>query len=488
MELTAEVCRKARLSRDPRFDGQFFTGVKTTGIFCRPICPVVPPKEENVDYYPSAAAALEAGFRPCLRCRPETAPQSAAWKGIASVAARILRKINEGFLADHSVPELADVSGISERYLRKLCVRYAGAGPAQLELARKSLLAKQLLFDSSLSIADIAYTAGYNSVRRFNEHWKSQFAKTPSAMRRRPLSAEQGWIRVQIPVAPDFDYAAICGFLASRCIDGVEVVEATGAATSIRPYIYRRVMTLDGQPLLVELDYEPARRCLLLSCEQSSVHCLPRLIATVKRVFDVEAPAGMIMNHLAESEEFKTQLQGRKDIRLPGAFDPFEAAVRAIVGQQVSVKAACTLLSRLTERCGEKVPANRFCLERAFPTAIAIVQADLNGLGITGARIRCLKDLAQLKLDCPDVFSEAADPQWRRDRMQAIKGIGPWTLSYLEMRAFSLPDAFPAGDLGVRAALEKNGLRPSETETQRLSVGWQPWRAYATLLLWQRLV
>ena len=481
--LNPETCRKARLSRDARFDGQFFTAVKTTGIFCRPVCPVVPPKEENVEYFPSAAAAMEAGFRPCLRCRPETAPQSAAWKGIEALASKVLRKIDAGFLAEHSVPELAESMGISERYVRDLCQRYAGASPSQLEQARRALLAKQLLFDSSLSIADIAFAAGYQSLRRFNEHWKAMFGKTPREMRRNPPEENHGWIHIRIPVTKHFDADSVFDFLKTRLVKGTEnmVQDEQGQKE------YQRVLLVKEQPLLIRVKYLIKQHCLAVYCEQAALPRLQDILSTVKRVFDVDAHSDIILQHLSACDEFKTQLVGRKDIRLPGAFDPFEAAMRAVVGQQVSVKAACTLLTRLSEHCGAAIPANESGFERALPDAQQILAHELDGLGLTAARIASLKAIAQLQVDEPEVLSFEYDIELRREKLLAIKGIGPWTVSYLEMRAFSLPDAFPAGDLGVRIALQKNGQRPSEKQVRDMSSLWAPWRAYATLLLWQRL-
>ncbi len=500
MELTANTCQQARLSRDTRFDGLFFTGVKTTGIFCRPICSAVAPKEQNVTYYPSAAAAMNAGFRPCLRCRPETAPQSAAWKGIESVAAKILRHINDGYLVDFSIADLAEKVGISERYLRDLCQRYAGASPSQLELARKSLLAKQLLFDSSLSIADVAFAAGYNSVRRFNEHWKSQFHKAPSLMRRnfkhsKTMAPTDGvlepesWIHINIPVAKGFDAASVFSFLATRIIAGSEAIikfEESGVTC------YRRLLQFDNLILPISVSYDPSNSCLVLSCEAQGLKLLPRIIQSVKRVFDVESQGHIIWQHLAKTKEFKQQLKsiaasGQSDIRLPGSFDPFEAAMRAIVGQQVSVKAACTLLTRVTARCSKVVENNSWGLTQALPMAQDILDHDLSGLGLTAARINSLKIVASLKIKEPEVFDFDYDSELRQQKLLAIKGIGPWTVSYLEMRAFSNPDAFPAGDLGVCIALEKNGVRPTEKQVREMSVSWAPWRAYATTLLWKRL-
>lgn len=517
--LDPHVCQQARLSRDVRFDGLFFTGVKTTGIFCRPICSAVPPKEENVTYYLSAGAAIAEGFRPCLRCRPETAPQSAAWLGIEAVAGKILRYIDQGYLIEHSVPELAESIGISERYLRQLCQRYAGANPSQIELARKSLFAKQLVFDSSLSITDIAFASGYNSVRRFNEHWLQQFGKAPSEMRSKRRAFQQcnpgcnqdgSWINLRIPVIEGFDADSIFSFLATRIISGSEaIITHKAKKNSERVTLeYQRVLQLDVQLILLAVSYDEKNACLLVSFkkiengsigqksigdEVNALKLLPRIFQLVKQVFDVETNAQVILSHLKNSDEFAKQLatrerNGLQDIRLPAAFDPFEAAMRAIVGQQVSVKAACTLLTRLCERCGTTVADNEWQLIRTLPNAQSIVDNDLSGLGLTGARINSLKAMALLRISEPEVFSFGYDNEVRRKKLLAIKGIGSWTVSYLEMRAFSNPDAFPAGDLGVRVALEKQYVRPTEKQVYELSKPWAPWRAYATVLLWQRLI
>ncbi len=512
------LCQQARLSRDVRFDGLFFTAVKTTGIFCRPICSAIAPKEENVTYYPSAGAALAAGFRPCLRCRPETAPQSAAWVGIEAVAAKILRHIEHGFLVDHSIPELAQNVGISERYLRQLCQRYAGASPSQIELARKSLFAKQLLFDSNLSISDIAFAAGYNSVRRFNEHWQQQFGKAPSTMKvssRMKVSSKMSDsglrakhsdmkhehkhknsdadILLRIPVIKGFDAQSIFAFLSSRIISGSEALVISEDDERLEKSEYRRVLSLDDQLILLSVRYDKKANGLLVNCGAESLSFLPRILKIVKQVFDVEANAAAILAHLKSSAEFHPQIiereqQGVNDLRLPAAFDPFEAAMRAIVGQQVSVKAACTLLTRITQRCGKPVVENSWGLQQALPNAEGILANNLDGLGLTQARINSLKAMALLCSEEPEIFSQDYDRESRREKLLAMKGIGPWTVSYLEMRAFGQPDAFPAGDLGVRIALEKQGIRPSEKQVREISKPWAPWRAYATVLLWQRLV
>jgi len=494
------LCQQARLSRDARFDGMFFTAVKTTGIFCRPICSAVPPKEKNVSYYPSAGAALAAGFRPCLRCRPETAPQSAAWVGIEAVAAKILRHIEQGFLVDHGVPELAQKVGVSERYLRQLCQRYAGASPSQIELARKSLFAKQLLFDSNLSITDIAFAAGYNSVRRFNEHWQQQFGKAPSKMKVSGLRAKSSEVKnsntdilLRIPVAKGFDAQSIFSFLSSRIIIGSEALVTSVDDKKNEQSEYRRILSMDDQLILISIRYDKKAQCLIVSCGADSLDFLPRVLKIVKQVFDVDANSAVILAKLKSCDEFYPQLcarekQGLNDIRLPAAFDPFEAAMRAIVGQQVSVKAACTLLTRITQRCGKPIAENPWGLQQAMPDADSILAHNLDGLGLTQARINSLKNMAKLRVKEPEVFSLVYDSDLRREKLLAMKGIGPWTVSYLEMRAFAQPDAFPAGDLGVRIALEKDGIRPSEKQVREISKPWAPWRAYATILLWQRLV
>jgi len=476
--LDSKVCRRARLSRDTRFDGQFFTAVKTTGIFCRSVCPAQPPKEKNVLYYPSAAAAFNAGYRPCLRCRPEVAPRSAAWQGAEAIASRVLNHIQNGFLAEYSVLELAEAMGISERYVRDLCQRYCAASPIQIEQARRTLLAKQLLFDSNLSITDIAFASGYKSVRRFNEHWKSQYGKAPSAMRKKKNSGGDSDLVIHIPVSEYFDYGSTLQFLAGRAVHGVEYIDRKQ---------YQRVIKSGQQYLAVSVEHEKNKKRLRVSCSKKGLTALPDVIAQIKRVFDVDAPVQQILQDLSSTRQFKSQLKEQKDIRLPGAFDPFEAVLRAIAGQQVTVKAARTLLNRLVERCGPKVKTANSNLSRAFPEPAMLIKANLDKLGLTTAKIDCIRTVAKLAVEEPEIFALHSDPQWRREKLLAIKGIGPWTVSYLEMRAFSMPDAMPAGDLGVRMALEKKAVRPTEKQVLEMSKLWQPWRAYATLLLWQRL-
>lgn len=484
----AATCRRARLSHDARFDGVFFIAVKTTGIFCRPVCRVTPPKEENVRYLASAAEAFAQGFRPCLRCRPETAPTSAAWLGARAIAKRVLRSINQGALTSLSVTDLAEKMGISERYLRSLCQQYAGASPNQLELARRSLLAKHLLFDSTLSITDIAFAAGYQSVRRFNEHWKQQFGLPPSQVRKQGRS-QQALIRrnksqgfeLFISLPADYDASALLAFFRLRQLPLVEEVGDN---------YYRRCIRLpQGQVSEFEVTFCHKPERLQLTLEFQALAYVSDIVALVKRLFDTEAPLAKILFDLRQDTFLNQALEQYRvnDIRLPGTVTPFEAAVRAIVGQQISVKAAITILKRILSRLWQVTDVESESL-RPFPQPEDFRDFNFDGLGLPQSRINTLNAVVEKFCRTPELFELNADPQLRNEALLSIKGIGPWTVRYLEMRAYALPDAFPAGDLIVRQSYSQLvGAEKiiSERQLNEISLAWQPWRAYVTILLWQ---
>ena len=477
-----DVCRRARLSRDVRFDGVFFTVVKTTGIFCRPVCPVAPPLEKNVFYVPSAAEAFQLGYRPCLRCRPETAPMSAAWLGNEAIAARVIRAVNQGQLQHVSVTQLAERMGISERYLRKLCQQYAGASPVQMDQARRSLLAKQLLFDSNLSITEIAFASGYQSVRRFNEHWKQQFGQPPSAMRKRQASDNEGRsFKLYLTAPENYDFESLLAFFRLRQLHQIERVSDEDYQRSIR--------LSNGDTTVIKICFNCTRKRLELSLATDALIFVSEIVVLVKRLFDLEAPVSRILSDLASDPNISIAIDrlSLQDLRLPGTVTPFEAIFRAIVGQQVSVKAAITILNRILLRLYGEDSKSEVVL-KPFPDAEDFTGFNFDGLGLPQARINTLTSVVDAFIQQPRIFEFNADPEVRRNTLLEIKGIGPWTVNYLEMRAYAMPDAFPAGDLIVRQSYSQ--LINSEkilTEKQLLkhSENWQPWRAYATLLLWQ---
>ena len=498
--LNADACERARLSRDARFDGRFFIGVVTTGIYCRPVCPVQPPRAANVRFYGSAAAAARAGFRPCLRCRPETAPGSPAWSGSPATVRRALRLIDDGALDGAGTDELARRLGIDARHLRRLFDRHIGASPLQVAATRRLHRAKQLIDATDLPLAAVAQAAGFGSVRRFNDVLRRVYGRTPRELRqrRRQRSAgarHGGTLRLRLHYRAPCDAAAMLGFLAPRAIPGVEAVDAVRGT-------WRRAFRLAGGPRENE-DRTGASPAGFAAagvvrvetggdgCFEAEV-CHPDALvlldvtARLRRLFDLDADPLSFGRHLAGAPRLTDRVAALPGIRVPGAWDGFETAVRAILGQQVTVKGATTLAGRLVDALGEPLPDHLrdASLARTFPSPPAVAGFDLRSIGVPARRATALRTLAgavaagELDLDA------TADADTTRARLIAIPGIGPWTAEYIAMRALRDPDAFPAGDLGLRKAVSP-GAPVSSKELQAMAETWRPWRAYAALLLWQ---
>jgi len=487
--LDARVCYRALETRDARFDGRLFVGVTSTGIYCRPICPARTPKFENCRFYPSAAAAQEAGFRPCLRCRPETAPEIGAWRGTSNTVSRALALIAEGALDgdDASVDRLAERLGIGERQLRRLFKQHLGASPIAVAQTRRVLFAKQLIHDTQLAMAEIALAAGFGSVRRFNETFRQLFQRPPSALGRRPVAAAAGGmvsasatgVTVRLRYRPPYDWPAMLSFLATRAVEGVERVEGD---------LYRRTVNQDGLLGTVEVGHAPERSSLVATIRFPSVGALAGIVARIRRVFDLDADVALIGAHLAQDPLLGPLVAARPGLRAPGGWDGFELACRAVLGQQVSVEAARRLAGQLVRLCGSKLPADQLAdpaLPLAFPTAQQVMAADLAPLGMPGARKAALQTVARAALADPHLFQPLATVEATVARLRAIPGIGEWTAHYIALRAVREADAFPASDIGLlRGAAGGTGLRPSPAELRGRAEPWRPWRAYAAQHLW----
>uniref|UniRef100_A0A486XSI1 DNA-3-methyladenine glycosylase II n=1 Tax=Rheinheimera sp. BAL341 TaxID=1708203 RepID=A0A486XSI1_9GAMM len=449
--LNPDTCHQARLSRDARFDGLFFTAVKSTGIFCRPICPAKAPAEHQVCYYPSAAAASAAGYRPCLRCRPDSAPGSAAWQGTNTALQRAIRLIDAGDLQQQSQAELANRLGISERYLRKLFTEQLGMPPKQYAITQQVLFAKKLLHETSMPVSHIAFQAGFNSVRRFNDAFKRQLQLSPLQIRRGKVSRNKG-LELTLSYRPPLAWQQMLGFWRARTLDGVDWVAGQQ---------YGRSFSFMQQAGWFEV--APARdNNLLLQLYWPGQHGLFSLVRQIRRLLDLDANMLQIEQHLSCHPLFQRGIVN--GLRIPGVWDSWEAGVRAILGQQVSVAAARTQLNRLVQALGEPITADR----RLFPTPTAVLNSDLQMIKLPDARRNTLKALAQAILQQPD----AAADQWL-----TIKGIGPWTVNYAKLRGQSDTDIWLAGDLGVQKALAKTGVN---SDISALA----PWRSYATFQLW----
>lgn len=480
-----EIYERARLSRDVRFDGQFFVGVRTTGIYCRPICPAVAPRSENVTFYPSAAAASEAGFRPCLRCRPECAPGTPAWYGTSTTVRRGLRLISGGALDGGSIEQLADRLGVTSRHLRRLFTQHVGASPLAVAHTQRLHFAKRLIDQTNLPMSDIALASGFGSVRRFNDAFRKTYGRTPRELRRNSDVAldEASALSVRLGYSQPFDWDGLLAFFAGRATPGVEQVVAGS---------YLRTVTLGGGPGVIECRLDPDRQQVLLLLHGiETAHVFPA-VQRVREMLDLDAPVAQVRALLQADAGVAALVDNQPGARVPGAWEGFELTVRAILGQQVSVKAATTLAGRIANRYGEKtaLPASlrgrgSITLGRLFPTPAKLARARFNNLGMVGSRVQTIRLLARAVINGDIDFETAQDPAEFCERLKTIKGIGDWTAEYVAMRVLKHPDAFPASDLGLLKALgdEVQGAQ----ELLRRAEKWRPWRAYAALLLWGSL-
>lgn len=455
--LDPETCHRARLSRDARFDGHFFTAVKTTGIYCRPVCPATPPRERNVRYFASAVEAAQAGYRPCLRCRPDSAPGSPAWKGVDTTLERALRLIDEGTLQEGSLVELSDRLGISDRYLRQLFQRRFGVSPKGYALYQQCLFAKQLLHQTRLPVTDVVYASGFRSIRRFNDCFRTQMGLSPSELRRR-TAPDAGGLTLQLAYRPPYAWQRVQAFLAQRLIDGMEWI---GDDHYGRSFAWREAR---GH---FTATHDPRRQRFLVALELDDLTAMKAVVATIRRVLDLDADTRAIEAHLAQAVPGLALVEG---LRLPGIWSQFEAGIRAILGQQVSIGAARRLVQTLVDQLGEPLPGPSGGQRRCFPEPANVAASDLAFLKMPGARRETLRRLAQWHLDNDDTRDAS---QWL-----ALKGIGQWTVDYARMRGASHPDIWLGGDLGVKKALgELGGATPTDAS---------PWRSYLTFQLWNR--
>jgi len=482
MDMDDDACYRAFQMRDARFDGKVFVGVKTTGIYCRPVCPARTPKRENVTFYPSAAAAQEAGFRPCLRCRPEASPDLGAWRGTSNTVSRALGMIEAGALDGGDVDALANRLGVGERQLRRLFRQHLGASPIAVAQTRRVLLAKQLIHETRLPMAEVAMAAGFGSIRRFNETFQQLFSRPPAALRRlggeAETAAESGGVTLKLAYRPPYDWEAMIAFLAGRAITGVEAVSARS---------YARTVEADGARGLVIV--EPGEGDFLrITVRLPNLQALPGVIARVRRVFDLAADPGVIGAHLSEDPRLAPLVTARPGLRAPGAWDGFELAVRAVLGQQITVGAARNLAGKLTAAYGERLddPVSAgLGLTHVFPAPERLVGEDIAALGMPRARGSALEGLARAACDDPLLFDAKRSLEEAIGRLRALPGIGDWTAQYIALRALREPDAFPPTDVGLmRALADAAGRRPNPAELLDLAERWRPWRAYAAQHLW----
>lgn len=470
MKLSNEQCYAALLARDRRFDGQFFTAVSSTGIYCRPVCTAKTPRKENVSFYPSAVLAQQAGYRPCLRCRPECAPGQARGMDSDVLASRASELIDGGFLDRHDVPDLAHRLNVSERQLRRAIRQELGVTASELASTRRLLTARKLLVEAQLPIVDVALAAGFSSLRNFNAQFKSSYGQNPSSIRRkRGNAAAEKRVSFSLGYRPPYDWDHILNFLALRCIAGIEKVE------NGQYWRFARYGSASGW---ICVHHEPENAALRLECAASLLPRLSELIPNLRRVLDLDADPKSIAAHFQNCPELQALNQRYPGQRIPGAWSAFEGAVRAVLGQQVTVVAAIKLTTNLVDAVtGHDAAA------RAFPLPREISDEAIEQLKMPGSRKKALKALVAWFCQFGDQL-ETLPPEDLRASLLALHGIGPWTVDYLDLRAFGNPDAFPAGDIVLRKHT-RLGENLSAKSLAELAKRWSPWRGYATLLIWR---
>lgn len=453
--MEADVCYRAIQARDARFDGLFFTAVRSTRIFCRPVCPAKTPLRRNVEFFANASAAQAAGYRPCLRCRPEVSPDLPIWGGTSATVNRALRLIDAGALDQGSTEQLSERLGLTDRHLRRLFLEHVGVPPVVVAQTRRILFAKKLITETNLPVVEIAFASGFSSLRRFNEAMRATYHRNPKELRRvsPPTGPDEPRVELKLHYRPPYDWEALLAFVRMRAIPGLETV---GVDTYQRGHVAVR--------------HRPEENCVIAHIDAEGAAELRSIAEKARFFFDLRANASEIAAHLGKSRILKDIVKKHPGLRLPGSWDGFELAVRAILGQQVSVKGASTLAGRLVERFGP-------------PKAEVLADADLSAIGLTKARGETIRAFARAVCDGVIRFDEAVAGQDLIARMCELPGVGPWTANYIAMRALGDPDAFPASDLGL---LKASGIS-SPRRLEELAEAWRPWRSYAALHLWESL-
>ncbi|MBA2317430.1 MAG: DNA-3-methyladenine glycosylase 2 family protein [Euzebyales bacterium] len=480
------ACYRAVASRDARFDGRVYTAVETTRIYCRPSCPARTPLQHHVRFYAHPAAAERDGFRPCRRCRPEVSPDAPDWDVRADVAGRALRLIADGLIDDEGVASVAARLGVTPRHLHRLLVAEVGAGPLAIARSRRAQLARQLLERTDWPVTRVAFAAGFSSVRQFNDTLQAIYRCTPTRLRAsRPADAGPDTLTLRLGYRPPLASQSLLAYLAPRAIPGVE--EVVGGC-------YRRTVAQDGGAVVLELEAVPARRHVLLRLHSPDPRRLTRVAQRARRIFDLTADPSAVAEALGGDPLLGPLVASRPGLRVPGCYDGFELAVRAILGQQVSVAAATTTAGRLVAAFGKPLDAARTGvgpqrvpggLTHTFPDAATLAAADVASIGMPSRRAAAVRALAAAVAEDRVVLDGTADPAMMQRRLARLPGIGPWTVAYVALRALRDPDAFPASDLGLlRAAGRYDPALEDQRALAARAEAWRPWRGYAALHLW----
>jgi AraC family transcriptional regulator of adaptative response / DNA-3-methyladenine glycosylase II len=479
----------AYASRDPRFDGVFYIGVTSTGIYCRPVCTARTPKASNCRFFDSAEAAEKASFRPCLRCRPELAPGNAPVDDARRIASLLVRRIDEGMLdapaargadAPTGLERVAAHFGWSARQIRRIVQRELGVSPIELVLTRRLLLAKQLLTETPLSITEVAHASGFSSLRRFNDAFGGRYGMAPTRFRKAAIGTSGAigapdTLTLQLAYRPPLDWPGMLRFLGARAMQGVERVVSDE---------YLRTARLGDHTGWLRVRHEPEKRALVVELTRSLTPALPALLGRLRHLFDLTARPDVIAAHLGRDPLLADAVGRHPGVRVPGAFDGFELAVRAVLGQQVTVKGATTLAGRFAAAFGEAIETPDERLVRLGPTAHRVAGATIDeiaSLGIIRTRARSILALAEEVASGRLSLEAGVRPDATIERLVALPGIGAWTAQYIAMRALRWPDAFPKEDIALRKAL--GGV--SAARADELSQAWRPWRSYATMLMWR---
>lgn len=462
-----DIYWEATRTKDHRFDGKFFVGVKTTGIYCRPICPAKP-KRENVEFFPNPFAAENAGYRPCLRCRPESAPQSPAWIGTSAIVQRAVKKLHDQETIAFDEDRFAGLFGVSARHLRRLFVEEIGKTPKQISFENRLNLSRKLIVETSLKITEVAYASGFRSLRRFNDAFKDRFKKSPTEIRRSPVAGEAA-LTLTLPYRPPFDFEGLLHYYRGHQVGDLERFEAGKM---------HRVIEFGGRVGQITIANDALHSKLLVAIDFPDLSMIPTIVARVRGLFDLDSDPVVIANHLETNPAVKNLLKKYPGIRLFSGWHPFEVSVAAILGQVVSVKMGRTLVADLIEKWGEDsglVVEGRAI--KLFPTPAKIAAADLSGLRTTASRKEALIGFAKAVAEKKLSLEPTQDVDEFVKNARAIKGIGPWTASYMAMKALRHTDAFPDTDLILGRAL---ALHPKE-----MVATMSPWRGYVAALFWR---